>query len=333
MSGELLAVGGNKYTIAINNQVNQRIFEITKPCNSLLMSIDTIDNVYLRIQHEDTRYERENVVADILLADYLTLCQRVYPKCQVTKLMQDTGEVDDDDEPIIVERRRFLLPLSFSGDLNLSQDSKYVIALYQKTDNPVEINADFEYYCVGSVGTPIVIQKTKILQSDDFSTQDFSGFDFCIFPAEVNFDYVQYAQDGYIGGARITTYNQARYDADIFDLKNDITYCKGALIFDVREKSVMTISQLNDDDIFLYKVDCYMRGTRAVLSSAVGGSRGVVASAQSIKEMQESAVKAGVSSVSPRSAASISIGGGMPSGPTQSLVSSVIRSKSSMNKR
>lgn len=318
MAGELQAVGDNKYTIAINKQVNQQVFEITRPCNSLLMTMEKFAGVSIRIQHEDVRFNRENVVSDMLLEDYLCLCQRVYPKCQVKQVQVQTG-IDEEGEPIMATWYQFLLPLSFNGDLNLSASSKYVVGLYQQTDEPVAINAFFEYYCVGSIGYPIHIQGIKILQSDDFSTQDFTGFDYCIFPKDTQFEYVQYSQDGYIGGARVTTKNQAQYDADIFDLKNDIAYCKSALIFDVRDKSVMTISQLNVDDITLLKVDCYP-SSRSGLQSSVSGSRGVTASSNAVKTGgSASIVKGGGSSAGVKELYSYQTGGGMPSGSASVL--------------
>lgn len=313
---KLEAIGGQKYTVALNSQVNMQDFEVIRPCNSLLMRIKQIEDIWLRIQYEDKNYKRENIVSDIPLVDYLCIAQRLYPKCHVLDVDVDTGEFDEEDEPIYEAWKQFLLPLSFNGDLDLSRDNKLVIQMYQKTDEPVEVRAYFEYYCVGRPGYPVCIDREKILQSEDYTTRDFIGYDYAYFPAGVAFDYVQYEQAGYIGGSRQTTFAQAKYDADIFDMKNDIAFANDGILFDTRERSELTISHMNEDDIVVYKIDCLKMPV--VRHSISPSTRAAV---ERVQQKREEEIKArGAESL----AAGVITGGGTPTGSAASLLGNVL---------
>lgn len=268
MSG-LIAIGGKKYVIATNSQTNTTDFEVTRPCNSLLMRVQSIANLWIRIHFEDSKLNRSLMVTDIKLTDYLTICQRLYPKCHVRQV--DVPIPDPEDEgPTTEQQYQFLLPFSFDGDLDLSGDNKLIVQLYQKLAEGEElqsIDATFEYYCVGQRGYPISISRDFVRQSEDTSDRNFEGFDYAYFPEGVVFEYVQYPQEGYIGGARQTTYDQAYYDAAIYDAKNDIEFANGGVLFDTRTRSKLMLSHINSDDFTIYKVDCV--SVPKLLNSAV----------------------------------------------------------------
>lgn len=256
--GQVKAIGGNKYTVAINAQVNQVDFEVEKPCAGLLMRIQEIDNIYMRVHYEDAGGKRNSLISEISLKDYLCLTQRLSQRVQVIQVDVQTDEVAGDPPvPVVEQWYQFLLLLSMNGDLHLNDENKLIVQLFQKDigEDFEEVKAYFEYYCFGEIGYPIVLEKQRILQSNDFANIDALGFDYVYIPEGTNFEYIQYEKGAY-QGARKTTYDQAHYDASLYDLKNDISFGAKGLVIDTRVKTEFDLSHLNDKDIHIYKLDC-----------------------------------------------------------------------------
>lgn len=252
--GQVKAIGGNKYTIAINAQVNQVDFEVEKPCAGLLMRIQEIDNIYMRVHYEDVGGKRNSLISEISLKDYLCLTQRLSQRVQV---LQVDVPVEGGEPGETEQWYQFLLLLSMNGDLHLNDENKLIVQLFQKDigEDFEEVKAYFEYYCFGEVGYPIVLEKQRILQSNDFANIDALGFDYVYIPEGTNFEYLQYEKGAY-QGARKTTYDQAHYDASLYDLKNDIVFGAKGIVIDTRVKTEFDLSHLNDNDIHIYKLDC-----------------------------------------------------------------------------
>lgn len=251
--GQITALGGNKYSVGINALQNQVDFEIDKPCAGLLMTIKQTENIFLRVHYEDESGKRNALVNEIALEDYLCLTQRLSERVNVREIQLPTG-----DEGANETHYQFLLLFSFNGDLHLDDDHKLIVQLFQKEvdgEDFVDVPVIFENYCFGQVGYPIVLEKQRILQSNDFAHIDALGFDYVYIPKNTNFAYVQYDK-GTFNGTRRTTQEQMSYDAFIYDNKNDISHATGGLLVDTRQKTEFVLSHLNESDIHIYKVDC-----------------------------------------------------------------------------
>lgn len=250
LAKSIKAIGGAKYTVAINAQVNQVDFEVTKSCAGLLLRIEDTENIHLRVHLETSDGKRQSLVSDIPLNDYLCITQKLSERVQVREVTVKDGE-------ITTTWKQFLLLFSLNGDLQLNDDTKVIVQLFQKDlGEPFdEVKAYFEYYSIGKAGYPMEIEKQRILQSDDFRTLEVEGDDYVYIPIGVNFDYVQFEGDD-IKGVRRKSYDQAHYDAAIFDIKNDISFATGGILIDTRRKQTVSLSHLNDDDIHVYRVDC-----------------------------------------------------------------------------
>lgn len=246
-SSKIRAIGGNRYTVAINSELNQVDFEVTKPCMGLLMRIDEIDDVHLRMHIEQSNGQRISMISDIALKDYLFIMQKLTDRCQVRR-------VEDTDQKAWYQ---FLLPFSLNGDLDLNEDTKIMVQLFQKEPGEngfKEVKAYFEHYALGNLGYPIQIDKMRILQSDDFKVIDTKYIDYLLIPSTVSFDYLQFPTEN-LKGIRRKSQDQFNYEMAIHNLRNDIELANDGILVDTRSKNDVSISHLNDDDIFIYKID------------------------------------------------------------------------------
>lgn len=255
--GQIKALGGNKYSVGINALQNQVDFEIDKPCAGLLMTIKQTTNIFLRVHYEDANGKRNGLINEIALEDYLCLTQRLSERVNVREVQLPTGSGGANET-----HYQFLLLFSLNGDLHLSDDNKLIVQLFQKEteDEFEDVPVIFETYAFGQIGYPIVLEKMRILQSNDFAHINALGFDYVYIPKNTNFEYVQY-EKGTFAGTRRTSQEQMTYDAFIYDNKNDITHATGGLLVDTRQKTEFVLSHLNETDIHVYKVDCVREGT------------------------------------------------------------------------
>ncbi len=263
--GQVQAIGGNKYTVAINAQYNQVDFEVEKPCAGLLMRIQELENIFLRVHYEDSEGKRNALISEISLKDYLCITQRLSNRVQALQVDVVTDELNEDDDPIVEQWYQFLLLFSFNGDLHLSEDNKLIVQLFQKeTAEPFEeVKAYFDYYCFGEIGYPIVLDKQRILQSNDFANIDALGYDYVYIPDGVKFEYFQYNKGAYQGSRR-TSFDIAKYDGALYDIRNDIAFGAKGVLVDTRTKTEFDLSHLNDADIHIYKLDCVRESTKLI---------------------------------------------------------------------